>query len=138
MISNKQNKAVAGLMVGLSVFGSLLVTSALAGPPKKATKKPPAKTAKKDDPAAIAAGKKVYDANGCAGCHAIGETGGKAGPELTKVGADPKHTSEWLAKAVVNNKSVHPDSTMPPYDQIKGKDLTNIVAYMASLKGTPK
>lgn len=121
-------------MVGLSVFGSLMVTSALAGPPKKGAKKPPTKSAKKDDPAAIAAGKKVYDANGCTACHAIGETGGKSGPALTKVGADPKHTSEWLGKAVVNNKSVHPESTMPPYDQIKGKDLSNIVAYLGSLK----
>lgn len=121
-------------MAGLSVFGSLLLTTALAAPPK--TKKPPVKPAvKKDTPAMIAAGKKVYDEQGCGGCHVIGDMGGKTGPELTKVGADPKHTAKWLTEAVVNPKAHNPNSAMPAYDdKIKGKDLTNIVAYMGSLK----
>lgn len=128
-----KNKAILA-MAGLSVFGSLLLTTALAAPPK--TKKPPVKPAvKKDTPAMIAAGKKVYDEQGCGGCHVIGDMGGKTGPELTKVGADPKHTAKWLTEAVVNPKAHNPNSAMPAYDdKIKGKDLTNIVAYMGSLK----
>ncbi len=132
---NSNNKTVVTMMLGLSVFGSLLFSTAFAAPPKG--KKPPTKgTVKKDDPAAaIAAGKKVYEAQGCAGCHAIAGTGGMSGPELTKVAADPKHTSKWLTDAVVNPKLHNPSSAMPPYeDKVKGKDLTNLVAYLGSLK----
>ena len=120
------------MMLGLSVFGSLMFSAAFAAPPKG--KKPPAKTTpKKDDPAAIAAGKKVYAAQSCNGCHAIAGEGGKNGPELTKVAADPKHTPKWLEEAVVNPSAHH--SSMPSYDdKVKGKDLTNLVAYLGSLK----
>ena len=114
-------------MAGVSAFGALALTSALAAPPKK-----PAKPA--DASAAIAAGKKVYEGNGCAGCHAISGTGGMAGPELTKVAANPKHTPKWLEEAVVNPKVHNPNSAMPAYESIKGKDLSNIVAYLGSLK----
>ncbi len=129
-ISN--NRAVTTMMLGLSVFGSLMFSAAFAAPPKG--KKPPAKTApKKDDPAAIAAGKKVYEAQSCNGCHAIAGEGGKNGPELTKVAADPKHTPKWLEEAVVNPAAHH--STMMSFaDKVKGKDLTNLVAYLGSLK----
>ena len=133
-MATTNNKAVTTLMLGLSVFGSLMFSTAFAAPPKG--KKPPAKTApKKDDPAAIAAGKKVYEAQGCAGCHAIAGAGGMSGPELTKVGADPKHTTKWLTEAVVSPKAHNPNSAMPAYDdKVKGKDLTNLVAYLGSLK----
>ncbi len=126
------NRAVALLMVGLTLCGSLSI--ALAGPPKK-TKKPPVKTTStKPTAAMIAAGAKVYDGNGCGACHAIGGKGGTNGPELTNTGGDAKHTPKWLEAQVVNPKANKPDSAMPPYDSIKGKDLSNLVAYLGSLK----
>jgi cbb3-type cytochrome oxidase cytochrome c subunit len=115
-------------MAGIALYGSLLVNAALAAPPKK---KAPVT---KPDPKLIAAGKTVYGANGCKGCHKIADAGGATGPNLTKVGADPKHTAKWLEDAVVNPKSHNPDSAMPAYDQIKGKDLKALVAYLVSLK----
>ena len=57
-----------------------------------------------------------------------------AGPNLTKVGANPKHTAKWLEEAIVNPKAHNPDSTMPAYDSLSAKDLKNLVAYMGSLK----
>jgi mono/diheme cytochrome c family protein len=119
-------------MASLSLFGALLVTAAFAAPPKDKGKKPP----KKDDKAAvIAKGKKVYDANGCANCHAIKGKGGSTGPDLTKVAAEPKHDAKWLKEKVINPKASDPDSTMPAYeDTIKGKDLDALVAYLSSLK----
>ena len=129
MISTNKKIVVSALM-GMTVLGSLLVTSALATP--QTTKKPPTKKPAAGDPAA---GKKVYDAQGCAGCHAISGTGGMVGPELTKVGADPKHTTKWLTDYVTDPKKQNPNSMMPAYgDKVKGKDMTNLVAYLASLK----
>jgi mono/diheme cytochrome c family protein len=135
-----RNRAVALIGVGLTLYGSLFVTMALAGPQSSSAKAPPKKSTTKTAPsknntAAITAGKKVYDANACAGCHSIGGKGGSTGPDLTKVAADPKHTAKWLEQQVKNPKVNTPESNMPPYgDKIKGKDLTNLVAYLSSLK----
>jgi len=121
-------KAGALLMVGLTVGGTL--TAALAAPPKK--KAPPAPA--KPTAAMIAAGAKVYDANVCGGCHMVNGKGGTNGPDLSAVAADAKHTPKWLETKVTNPKASKPDSAMPPYDSIKGKDLSNLVAYLGSLK----
>lgn len=136
---NKMNKLMVASLLGLSVFGSMLYTSALAAPQdkkpaQKGGKKPATKAPAKTAGDAVA-GKKIYEAQGCAGCHAISGNGGMVGPELTKVGADAKHTTKWLTDYVSNPKAIKADSTMPAYgDKIKGKDMTNLVAYLASLK----
>lgn len=129
-------KAVAMLMVGLTLGGPLTV--ALAAPPKKG-KKPPVKTTKTTKPSAavLAAGAKVYDANGCGGCHMVNGKGGMTAPDLSNTGGEAKHTAKWLETQVVAPKTNNPDSTMPPYDTIKGKDLSSLVAYLGSLKKAP-
>lgn len=70
-------------------------------------------------------GKEVYDANGCAACHAIGTTGGGVGPQLTAVGrARPaKYFYDFLRD---------PGKNPPPgYELVRvvtkdGRDLTGI------------
>lgn len=106
----------------------------------KSAAKPGAKPAGAVDVAAlVAAGKKVYAANGCAGCHAIGGTGGSAGPDLSKTGANPAHTVAWFEVQIANPKAHTPSSTMPAFDaSIKGKDRTALAVYMTSLGSTPK
>ena len=130
---------IAGMLCGIMMFGSVLTTAAFAGgqahkkkPSVKGKTKPAPK--KDDGKALIADGKKVYMANGCASCHAIGDNGGKTAPELTKVAADAKHNAKWLEESVVNPKADHPDSTMPAYDSLSKKDLKALVAYLGSLK----
>ena len=118
-------------MTGLAVLSALTLTTAFAGPPKK---KAPHKKAPvtKADPVA---GKKVYVANGCGGCHAIKGEGGMNGPDLTKFGTDKKDAA-WTAVQIQDPKKHKPDSPMPGYaDKIKGKDLTNLSAYLLTLKG---
>jgi len=141
----KQN--VVAAILGVVMFGSVLTTAAFAGgqsknppkkkPPVKSKTKPAPKTKEKKDDgkALIAAGMKVYEANGCGGCHAIDGKGGMTAPELTKIAADSKHNMAWLEESIVNPKADHPDSTMPSYEEsITGKDLKSLVAYLASLK----
>ena len=128
------NKAVALLMVGLTLGGSLTV--ALAAPPKK-HKKPPVKTTGKPTAAMLAAGAKVYEATGCGGCHMINGKGGTAGPDLSATGADATHTAKWMETQIVNPKAHKADSAMPASDTLKGKDLSNLVAYLVSLKKAP-
>lgn len=120
----RNQRAIA--LAGTALYGALLATSVLADPPKKTAPKPTA--------AQIAAGKKVYAANNCANCHAIGGEGGTTGPDLSDVGSDPKHTSKWFQTKVTNPKATNPNTGMPPFPDIKGKDLTNLAAYLGSLK----
>jgi cbb3-type cytochrome oxidase cytochrome c subunit len=105
-------------------------------------------------PPQFAAGRKVFDAHGCARCHTIGGApmaggpprggppggkgmkGGTKGPDLAKVGANPTHTVEWLSQHIRNAKSHKPDSRMPAYEgKIKPEDVKALAEYLASLKG---
>ena len=125
------NRKALGL-TGLALFGALTMSAAFAKPPKKPAPKKPGMT--KADPAA---GKKVYNSNGCGGCHKIAGTGGESGPELTKYASDKTKDAKWTAIQIQDPKKHKAEgSTMPGYaDKIKGKDLDNLVAYMLSLKG---
>jgi cbb3-type cytochrome oxidase cytochrome c subunit len=65
-----------------------------------------------------------------------GPGGGRRGPNLAKVGADPVHTREWLMVYIRDPKSKKPDSRMPPFgNQINDDDLGALADYLASLKG---
>jgi cbb3-type cytochrome oxidase cytochrome c subunit len=105
----------------------------------------------------FAAGKHVYANNGCVRCHQLGETGGRpggpggsgggmpggkgprggmSGPDLTKVGAEPAHTKEWIAAHVRDPKTHKPQSRMPASgpEKISDADLDALAAYLASRK----
>ncbi len=114
--------------------------------------------------AEFAVGKKVYADNKCAQCHKLGETGGgpggmmggppgapdgtkggppggpgrggMGGPDLTKVGAEPEHTKQWLTDHVRNPKAHKPQSRMPASgaDKISDSDLSALADYLASRK----
>ncbi len=122
-------------LASMTLMSSLFATATFAGPPKKSPgkKAPSKKPAPKVD--TVADGKKVYEKYGCGNCHAIGGKGGNSGPDLSKVGAEAKHDIKFFTEKVKNPKASNPDSTMPGYeDSIKGKDLTNIAAFLKSLK----
>jgi mono/diheme cytochrome c family protein len=135
-------KVCAMMIAGLTLFGSLMVSSTVTVAAPQKSKKPPTKKAptkkpskKPDTKALVAAGKKVYDSNGCSACHAIAGKGGTSGPELTKTAADPKHDAKFFKTAIVDPKADSPDSAMPSYEEtVKGKDLEGLIAYMQSLK----
>lgn len=76
-------------------------------------------------------GEKVYRDAKCAVCHKIGSTGGKMGPDLTKVGATRDRA--WLTKYLGNPKGENPKNKMPAV-KVKGADLDNLIEYLLSLK----
>ena len=125
------NNSKALTLAGMAMVSVLTLTTAFAKPPKKTPPKKPVVT--KADPVA---GKKVYTANGCGGCHAIAGEGGSNGPDLTKYADDKIHDAKWTAVQIQAPSKHKTDSKMPAYaDKIKGKDLDNIVAYLLTLKG---
>jgi len=127
----KLTKTIA-VLLGVTVAVAAGMSSVAGAQAKKTQKKTtaPAATSKAD----IEAGSKVYKANGCAACHAIGEAGGKTGPELTHVGKTGK--ADKLSAYVRNPKKSNPDAKMPEYDstKISDKELKSLAAYLMSLK----
>jgi mono/diheme cytochrome c family protein len=114
-----------------------------AGKPEPPVTAPPAPSRPRTGPAPaadagrarIAAGRTVYDANGCARCHSIQGEGGRIGPDLTRVGGDARHTPQWLITHVKNPRTHNRSSRMPSFDgRIGAADLTTLGAYLASLK----
>jgi cytochrome c551 len=79
-------------------------------------------------------GEAVFAAN-CSKCHTINGTGGRMGPELSHVGADATHTSDWIIAYVKNPKAVKADSRMPAFEgKINDSDLKALGDYLAGLK----
>ncbi|HXT68777.1 MAG TPA: cytochrome c [Vicinamibacterales bacterium] len=93
------------------------------------------------DAAKVAAGKKVYETQKCATCHAIGGTGGKLASALDGVGkklteADIK---KWLTNPAEMETKLKAKPKMPMSTWLKthkqtDADVEALVAYMLSLK----
>jgi len=71
-------------------------------------------------------GKAVYDANGCALCHAIGTQGGGVGPQLTSIGRSraPKYLHDFLLDPGKNPPS---DMSLPERGANTGYLLVHVV-----------
>lgn len=125
----QRNLCAAGL-----IFFPLLIAAGCApkGPTPAA---PSSNNAGSANATLISAGKTVFAANRCAGCHAVGGQGGGRAPDLSHEGADPKHTAAWLAAYVKDPKQVNPRSRMAAFgNRINDSDLTALGTYLASLK----
>lgn len=89
-----------------------------------------------------AAGKKVYAANGCGGCHTFKPAGSKGtiGPALTKarLAADAKRAEQPLT-TFIRTSIVKPKAfvargfkpVMPGYAKLTKKQLNDLVAFIA-------
>ncbi len=94
----------------------------------------PAVVASKPSSEEIGKGKKVYDANGCSGCHKVNGQGGSVGPELSG-GKLRGKDRQWLADQITNPKSHDPNSIMPTFAGLTREQLENLVSYLMGLAG---
>ena len=76
-------------------------------------------------------GNQIYMEKGCALCHAIHGKGGKAGPDLSEVGA--KRDAEWLEQFLISPKAVVPQAKMPAFKG-SAEERGALVAYLQSLR----
>ncbi len=78
-------------------------------------------------------GRSYFVGMGCITCHRVGEQGGgQAGPDLTTVGF--RKTPEWLDLWLKNPSDWKPGTAMPNF-KLRDNVRSDLVAYMASLKG---
>jgi cytochrome c oxidase subunit 2 len=86
-------------------------------------------------------GQQVYMTSACTTCHTIsGYSAGYIGPDLTHfgsrttfAGATITNTSNNLAEWIENPQALKPGAQMPPLG-LRGKELSQLVAYLESLK----
>jgi cytochrome c oxidase subunit 2 len=87
-------------------------------------------------------GRELFVKLGCGACHAVrGVAEGRLGPDLTQVGARRSlaagtfkngigNLAGWIASA----QHLKPGNRMPSYDQLEGRQLRALAAYLESLK----
>ena len=94
--------------------------------------------AAKGDPAA---GKKLYEANGCAGCHTFKPAGstGKVGPDLDKLAADAQKANQGSLEQYTTESIKNPgayvvpgfqNGVMPAFTSLSGQQLADLVAFL--------
>jgi len=129
---------VAGFII-LTLAGALSRTEGLgaeAGQPQTAQAPAVAKSAGVK-PAALSASEKaghdLFQSQGCASCHRIGQTGGSIGPDLSGEGLKGR-TREWLREQLVNPKSNNPSSIMPAQTALDSTALGQLIDFLLAQK----
>jgi cytochrome c oxidase subunit II len=87
-------------------------------------------------------GRELFVDLGCGACHAVrGVADGRLGPDLTAVGARRSLAAGTLKNGVGNlagwiasAQHIKPGNRMPSYDQLEGRQLRALAAYLESLK----
>lgn len=80
----------------------------------------------------VSAGRQVYDAQGCEGCHSIAGQGGNAGPSLSDVG---KRLSREQIAVVIHGLQAGKSSSMPPLASgTTEKQIADLIDFLVSLR----
>ncbi|MBA4063697.1 MAG: hypothetical protein C0501_08290 [Isosphaera sp.] len=93
-------------------------------------------------PPPAGAGPEALYRHHCARCHArAGEPGGPGlggskGPDLSRVGAAPGMTADWLADYIRDPKSRRPDARLMPAfgDEMSADEIRSLAEWLAAKK----
>ncbi len=144
----KRPLGMAVFIAGLGAVIALTIAGALSnpgqgGPPAKGSAAPSqAATAAGGAPSggtsqAAAAGEKLFEDQGCTGCHKINGKGGNVGPDLSSEGSRGR-SPDWLAAQIRDPKSHNPKSVMPAYSsRLKPAQIQSLASYLSGLKSAP-
>jgi mono/diheme cytochrome c family protein len=79
----------------------------------------------------LAEGRRLFETQGCRGCHKLNGVGGSIGPDLTEEGA-VRRFPEWLARHFLDPNAVSKSSPMPNFHFTK-EQARALTFYMLSL-----
>ena len=83
------------------------------------------------------AGRALYHAQGCNGCHVIAGRGTRKdnAPTLTDVGL--RHSGAWIHSFIENPLPFHPESKMPAFGPptLSHQEIEELTRYLSSLRG---
>jgi mono/diheme cytochrome c family protein len=80
---------------------------------------------------AVSQGQRIYNEQGCYGCHTMGKSGTMIAPDLSHIGA--KYTEEYLRGWLREPQEQKPRAHMPKI-QMPEAEARALAAYLASLK----
>jgi cytochrome c553 len=111
------SERIAGVVSGLAVL-ALAVASPIA-------------SAEGQDER-IAAGRTLFGARGCSGCHTVAGTGGQVGPDLSRLGTRFTEAAMrvWLTTPDSQKLTVHNQVTLTLTDA----EVRALAAYLSSLR----
>ncbi len=81
--------------------------------------------------APVAEGRRVFQDQGCYGCHTVGATGTLLGPDLSHIGA--KHDRPYLIGWLRDPSSQKPTAHMPKLT-LTDAEVQALAAYLGSLR----
>jgi mono/diheme cytochrome c family protein len=84
-----------------------------------------------EDPTLVAQGTRVFNDQGCYGCHTIGKSGTPIALDLSTVGS--KHSEAYLRGWLRDPKQQKPRAHMPKLD-LTEVEVRALAAYLASLR----
>jgi mono/diheme cytochrome c family protein len=90
-----------------------------------------ATTAFGQDASLVAQGKRVFNDQGCYGCHTMGKSGTPIALDLSTIGS--KHSEDYLRAWLKDPKAQKPRAHMPELELSEG-EVRVPAAYLASLK----
>lgn len=94
---------------------------------------PPATVAAGKFSAVEESGKRLYQAQNCAVCHAIKGVGGQAGPDLAGVGE--RMEAAKVHEYIENPKAINPNATMPGFlPPLTHEEVEQVTRYLLALK----
>jgi mono/diheme cytochrome c family protein len=76
-------------------------------------------------------GKRVFNEQGCYGCHTVGKAGTPIGPDLSTMGS--KHSEAYLRAWLIDPKKQKPTAHMPKLSMSES-EARAVAAYLASLR----
>jgi mono/diheme cytochrome c family protein len=81
--------------------------------------------------APVAEGRRVFQDQGCYGCHTVGATGTAIGPDLSHIGA--RHNRSYLIGWLRDPSSQKPPAHMPKLT-LTDAEVQALAAYLGSLR----
>jgi len=101
------------------------------------TETKPSGSAQPETPIAheVSEGAKLFESEGCSGCHGSQGRGGSVGPRLSG-GAHAGQDRTWLVEQIRNPKSHFPDTIMPAFTSLSDRQVNRLVDYLMSIQET--
>jgi mono/diheme cytochrome c family protein len=85
-----------------------------------------------DDGALVERGRRIFEAQGCYACHAVGDVGATTAPNLSRVGArySPEYLTYWLRNTPPRGSMEH-----MPKIRLAEPEIQALAAFLSSLRG---
>ncbi|MDA8432089.1 MAG: c-type cytochrome [Nitrospiraceae bacterium] len=75
-------------------------------------------------------GEHLFRTVGCMNCHSFRGEGGEMAPDLT--GVTGRRSDGWIREQIENSKRHNPDSRMPSFSFLSGRQISAIIRYLHS------